>query len=330
MPAEEMRRLVGTLGSQLRAASTLALPPIPAATRMLVCGMGGSGIAGDYLSLLADRAGASAWTHKAYGLPGSALRERPLVVAMSYSGGTEETLSAVEEAESAGLDVVVVGSGGILLDRAREHGAPVVEIDGNMPPRAAFGLLLGTAVRIADVSGVVPGLAGDLGEAAGVADEMCRDWDPAMDLASGLAGRIVAVYGSVGPTGPVTRRWKSQINENAKTPAWWSLFPELDHNEILAWSGQPELSRRVGIVTLYDRDDPVQIRRRIEYTSAVTAGTVDWVGSVHSRGRSLLARMVSLTVMGDMVSVALAEQHGVDPVPIDAIEDLKRRMREDP
>jgi glucose/mannose-6-phosphate isomerase len=328
----DMRDLVDGLADQLRWASSLTPVGIPAAGEILVCGMGGSGVSGDYLARIADPAGRRVTVSKGYGLPGWAASARPLVIAVSFSGNTEETLTAVTGAEAAGLEIVAISTGGELTAWAEERGRPLVAVPEGPQPRAALGWMLGAAARVAEAAGVLSGTAADLEEAAAVVDTLTRGpgWPLAADLAAGLAGRVVVVYGSEGLTSAVAGRWKTQINENAKSPAWSSVFPELDHNEIEAWTGAPELGTDVvGIVVLRDEAEPEAVERRIRITREVTQTDVRWVGEVRSQGRSALARMMSLTVVGDMVSVELAAALGVDPMPVDAIEDLKLRLRED-
>lgn len=328
-----MRSLVSGLGSQLRSAASIALPALPDANELLILGMGGSGISGDYLAQIASAHGARISGHKSYGLPGWAGTRRPVVLAISYSGNTEETLSGVEAARGLDLAVVAVTTGGALGEVASTEGWPVVNVPGGLQPRAALGHLLGTAAMIAAGSGLIPSPAPDLEEAADLVDSLTEadgaGWALASDLAADLSTRAVIVYGSTGLTAPVAQRWKAQINENAKRPAWFSVFPELDHNEIVGWAADPGVNRRLGIVTLTDRDDGARVSSRMRITREVTAGDVDWIGEVRSQGESPLARMLSLTAVGDMVSVALAEASGIDPMPVAPIEDLKNRLREE-
>lgn len=332
MSGIDMWEMTATLGEQLRAAARREPPEVPAASTALVCGMGGSGISGDFASVLAEVHGRRVAVHKGYGLPRWAREERPQVVAVSYSGNTEETLEAAREAATAGLDVVAVTSGGELAELAAESGWPCLQVPGGLQPRAALGHLLGAVLAAGEAAGWLPSQRQALSEAADLVDSLHAQGSTgralATDLADALDGRIVVVYGSVGLTAPVAQRWKTQINENAKWPAWWSLLPELDHNEIVGWSSLAHLTRRVvGIVTLTDHADHPQVALRHRLTQRLTSGEVAWVGEVTSLGESELARMMSLVAVGDLVSLELAGRAGVDAAAVEVIERLKQLMR---
>jgi glucose/mannose-6-phosphate isomerase len=331
---ELMRSAVAGLAGQLRWGSGLSVPAVPSARSVLVCGMGGSGIAGDFAREVASAHGRRLDVHKGYGLPGWAGSEEGLlVVALSYSGNTEETLAAVEAALSAGVPIAGVSSGGTLAELATRRGFPLVTVPGGLQPRAALGFLLSALLQVLAGAGVLPDPRADLDEAASLWDQLAGQGGQAeglaADLADALDGRIAVVYGSNGPTAPAALRWKTQINENAKWPAWWGLFPELDHNEIVGWQGLADLTRRrVGIVVLRDRDEHGQVEARVRLTGELTSADVSWVGDVWSQGSSMLARMTSLVAVGDLVSLELASRAGVDPVPVDVIEGLKRGLAE--
>ena len=332
MSYEQMKAMVAGFGDQLRWAGDLEPVAVSRASQILVAGMGGSGISGDFAAALADT---PVFVNKSYGLPGWAAQAADLlVVAMSYSGNTEETLSAAETAASQGLTPAVVTGGGTLAAWAADHGWPSVTVPGGLQPRAALGYLLGALLHLLNAAGAASVGRRDLFAAADIADSISGQegsgWTLAADLAQGLEGRIVAVYGGGGITSPVAQRWKTQINENAKWPAWYSDLPELDHNEIVSWASLASLTRaHVGIVTLRDRAEPPGVAARFRHTAEITGRDVAWVGEVWSQGDSALERMVSLASMGDLVSLELARLLGVDPVPVDAIENLKRKLKEE-
>jgi glucose/mannose-6-phosphate isomerase len=327
-----MQRMVATWGEQLRWAGQLAWPAGPSLDQVLICGMGGSGISGDFAAAVCPK---PVRVHKAYGLPAWATVSRAPVLAVSYSGNTEETLSAVEAARAAGLRLAAVGSGGRLLELARSEGWPFVEVPIGLQPRAALGYLLGGVLSLLGGWGLSSINVNHLNAAAEVADSIVEKTSPASHEVSNLAGnlqdRIVGVYGSEGLVAPAAQRWKTQINENAKWPAWWSLFPELDHNEVVAWSSLSHITRdRVAVVALRDRDEGPRVAARVRITASVVDRDVSWAGEVWSRGEHPLERIVSLAVMGDLVSLELARLAGVDPVPVDAIEELKQKLAEEP
>jgi glucose/mannose-6-phosphate isomerase len=328
-----MRDLVATLPDQLRWAADLQVPPFSTdAGEALVTGMGGSGIAGSIAAVVADDVGARVGVHKSYGLPGWAHRVRPLVVAVSHSGDTEETLDAVAAGEDAGLELAVVTTGGVLAARAGETGRSLVVAPAGPQPRAAVGYLTGGTLRTLQAAGLLPDQAPALREAADVVEMLLGDGDGpgvalAEDLADALAGRFSVVYGATGGGAVAANRWKTQINENGKAPAAWAELPELDHNEIEAWAAFPDLSLgSVGVVFLHLSDQHPRIAARFRITRELLEDRVGIAGEVHAQGEHLLARLFGLIVVGDLVSVAIAERSGVDPMPVDVIQNLKRRL----
>ncbi|MGH9166545.1 MAG: bifunctional phosphoglucose/phosphomannose isomerase [Acidimicrobiia bacterium] len=320
------------LPEQLRWAVALEVGEVPRAGSALVIGMGGSGISGDFAAQAADRGGRLVDVHKGYGLPGRAAVQRPLVVAVSYSGDTEETLSGVEEARELGLPVTAISTGGELSRLAERHGWPWVSAPGGLQPRAAVGYLTGAVLRVLAAGGVLPDQRPVLVEAAALLDELLGpDEDGAAvelagDLAEGLAGKVPVIYGGRGVAEVAAQRWKTQFNENAKIPAFWAVLPELDHNEIEGWAWSPA---RFGLVFLRDWDDDPRLGRRFELTAEALGGQPPLVGEVWAQGEGIVARMLSLAVVGDLTSVLMAELAGVDPDRVDVLEGIKRRMGEE-
>jgi glucose/mannose-6-phosphate isomerase len=155
-------------------------------------------------------------------------------------------------------------------------------------------------------------------------------WALAADLAAGLKGRAVIIYGATGLTAPAALRWKTQINENGKWPAWVGLLPEVDHNEIVSWASLADVTQEhVGIVTLRDESESTPVTARFDHTARLTSQSVPWVGEVWSQGVSPLERMMSLCAMGDLVSIEIARAAGVDPMPVEVIEKLKGLLAEE-
>ncbi|MEX0698456.1 MAG: bifunctional phosphoglucose/phosphomannose isomerase [Acidimicrobiia bacterium] len=330
----DMLSQIRTLGDQLRWARDVELPPIPSATDILVAGMGGSGIAGDFVAALASPGQGRVAVHKGYGpLPGWALDRKPLLIAISFSGNTEETLDIVGAASGTVIPIVTLTTGGELNRITGENGWPTIAVPGGIQPRAAVGYLFGAVARVVSAAGVIPDQGSALLEAGDAADRATTEGSPswllAADIAQGLAGRIPIIYGGGPLSGAAAQRWKTQINENAKTPSWWSVLPELDHNELVGWEAMPQLTNRhLGVVALTDATDHPRVKDRLAHSRALTQGAVPWVAEVAAEGETPLARLMSLVVVGDLVSLMLAETAGVDPVPVDTIEKLKRLLTE--
>jgi glucose/mannose-6-phosphate isomerase len=296
--------------------------------------MGGSAIGGDLLRTLAEpTAPVPVQVVRGYALPGW-VDARTLVVASSYSGGTEETLSAFEEARARGAVRVVVASGGELLVRAEGEGLHRVAIPGGLQPRAALGYSLGVLLRLGRALGLLPLPDEAFEEAAGAAARRAQAYasgegNAARDLAEKLHGRLPVVYSGTGLLEAVNLRWRTQLNENAKVLAFGNLFPELDHNEIVGMEATPEeILGRVAVVALRDRDDHPQVRRRFAVTREIVENRVALWHEVEAEGESRLGRMLSLVQLGDWVSYWLAMAQGVDPTPVESIQRLKATLAE--
>jgi len=327
-----MRELIADLPAQLRWAADLEPPRVSPAAEALVLGMGGSAFAGSVAALVAEQAGRRATVHRSYGLPPWAAAARPLVVAVSYSGGTRETLDALQAARVAGLTLAMVSGGGEMATLAAAEEYPLVQVCAPPPPRAAAGCLAGAVLRIFEAAELVPPQSDGLREAADVAEGLLGDGaGPAValadDLAAALDHRVALIYGGEGLGALAAYRWKTQINENAKAMAYCSALPELDHNEVEAWSAYPGIARdRMGVVWLRDPTEDPRVARRADVTRDLLAGRVGSAGEVHAQGEGILARLFSLVVVGDLVSVSLAERAGVDPVEVAVIASLKNQL----
>lgn len=327
-----MLDLVATLPEQLRWAAEAEVPELAPAESAIVAGMGGSGIAGDVAAVVAGSEGRRVTVHKSYGLPGWVGTGAELVVAVSHSGNTEETLDAFAAAGEAGLDRAAVSVGGELAAAAAAAGVGHLGIPDSPQPRAAFGRLAGAVLRVLESASVVAAQGAGLLEAADVIEDLLSG--PAHEEADRIAARLdrhlTVAYGGAGLGAVAASRWKTQINENSKAPAYWAVLPEANHNEIVGWSAYPELTASaVVVVFLDDAGDHDRIRLRSRVTRDLMEDLVPVAGVVESRGKGVLARLFSLAVIGDLVSVRLAELAGVDPVPVDVIEDLKKRLADE-
>ena len=293
------------------------------AAGLLVCGMGGSAIGADLAAAaLGDRLTRPVHTVRGYALPSWATPEWT-VLCSSYSGGTEETLACFEAAQALGARRIVVSTGGPLVDGAREAGLPVVGLPGIFQPRAAVAYMFTAVAEVAALAGAAPRVHTEIDTAAAFLSEQSEALQAqAAEIAAQLAGAFPVVYGS-DLTAPVARRWKTQVNENAKLPAFFSPLPEADHNEICGWGSS---QGRLAAVFLADSDQHPRVRRRIELTAAAVTDAGATAVSVETAGETRVARLLWATMLGDLVSLEIAKALGVDPLPIEPILKLKEAM----
>jgi glucose/mannose-6-phosphate isomerase len=309
------------------------LPDASSVTAVAVCGMGGSGVAGDFLgALYRDRLTVPLEVVKGPELPAFCGREA-LVLCSSYSGGTQETLRCFEEASERGCRLVAVTSGGELADRSRDRGVPVVSLPGGAPgPRAALGFLLLGALGALESMGLVPAATGDLKESATVLDALAKELGPgapdnrAKDLAAWIDDRVPVVWGADGIGSVAATRWKTELNENAKIPAFAASLPELDHNEVVGWS-EGAGKGFVVIALRHDGEHP-EVAKRFPASLEIAESSGAEVREVTAAGQSALARLLSLVVIGGSTSVYLGVLRGFDPTPVEAIVRLKAVLEE--
>ena len=291
---------------------------------VVICGMGGSAIGADLAAAaIGLRAQAPITTIRGYELP-EWIGSETLVVCASYSGNTEETLHCFEHAGSRGAPRVAVTTGGKLAEAARAAGdVPVIGVPSGMQPRAAVVYGTVTSLLCAELAGAAPSVRGEIEEAAAVAREIVEDHDEAKQLAEAIGDRIPVVYG--GPTSvAAARRWRGQFNENSKRPAFFGDLPEAHHNEVVGWYHAND--RLFGLILETDHDHE-RIGRRIDVTEEVLREAGVQARRVRARGGSPVAQVMSLVLLGDLVSVQLALLDGVDPTPVEEIEGLKRRLQ---
>jgi len=305
--------------------------PVDAPGGLVVAGMGGSA-SGARLAVgaLGPRLTRPFVVADGYSLPGWT-GPSTLVLASSYSGNTEETLSAYEQAVSRGAPRMVATTGGALAARAREDGVPVVPIPGGFQPRAAIGYSLVAALEAAALGGAAPSLRDEIEAAADLAEALAAEWGPegeesseAKAIARALHGTVPVIAGAeVGAA--AAYRWKCQFNENAQLPAFASALPELSHNEVVGWESARELGR-FSYVSLEDPNAHERNRLRAELTTEIASAGADPVVRVEARGASRVERLVSLVLLGDLVSIYAAVLRGADPVEIPAIDSLKASL----
>ena len=292
------------------------------AAGLIVCGMGGSAIGGDLAAAaLGNRLAGPLLTVRGYELP-SWVTPEWTVLCSSYSGNTEETLACFAAAEALGARRVVASTGGALAGGARETGVPVIGLPGLLPaPRTAVAYMLVCAAEVAALAGVAPRVHTEIDAAATFLAEQSGDLQAqAAGIAERLGGSTPVVIGA-DLTAPVARRWKTQINENAKCPAFFAELPEANHNEICGWDGDA-----FSAVLLEDAGQHPRLRRRFELTGEAIGSAGATVVRLEARGETRIARLLWTTMLGDLVSLKLAEARGVDPLPVEAIEGFKAAL----
>jgi glucose/mannose-6-phosphate isomerase len=321
--------------AQCRAA--MRLEPRPSLPRrrpslIVVAGMGGSASAGDLLSAVAaQRADVPIVVHRGYGLPAMG-NPNTLVIASSYSGDTAEVLSAVDIAIARKIPTVAITTGGRLGQLATEHGLPQVALPPGLQPRMAIGYLFFPALSLLQASGIEAASEAEIAEALEVMDGLAVElgagrptsMNEAKRLAVAIADRMPVIYG--GPdTGPIAYRWKTDVEENAKTFALAGSLPEMNHNEIEAWRAPSATA--LHLVLLRDRGEPQEIARRFTVLRDLVGGAAGGVSEAWSRGQGRLARLLSLVYVGQWTSYYLALLRGVDPWSVPMLDEIKRRMR---
>jgi glucose/mannose-6-phosphate isomerase len=307
------------------------LKPHDATGGLIVAGMGGSAVGGALArAALGDRALRPIVITRDYGLPPWTAPDST-VLCSSYSGNTEETLAAYEAAGAVGAHRIVATTGGKLAAAARSDGVPVIPLPGGFQPRAAVGYALVVALEVAGLAGVGERLHSEIDIAAARTEELVANWGPGgrqddfpKDLARGLRGTVPQIAGS-GLTSPIAYRWKCQFNENAKLPAFSNELPELDHNEIVGWQSASDLGR-FSAVFLDDSDLHPRIRQRIELTRGLIAAEGAATFRIESVGATATERLLSLVLLGDLVSLYLAVLRGIDPGPVAVIDRLKSAL----
>ncbi len=302
---------------------------------VVFCGMGGSAAAGDLVAeAFAEETPIPLEVHKGYRLPAWVGRDT-LVICLSYSGDTEETLAAYDEAVSRGAFVIAITSGGELRDRAVRDDKHVLLVPGDAPqPRAAIGSLTGACWGALVAAGVLEEPAGEVGEVVNdvvAVEEGAANGVPIRSRAQQVAGfvgsRIPVIWGSEGVSWPAAWRWKAAFNENAKIPAFASSLPELSHHEVAGWTkGHADA---FCLIMLREPGEHRSVQARLDATlPEIRAADVEVMEVSAEHGSSPLARGLELMLVGDVTSAYHAIERGIDPAPIEAIARVKARLSE--
>jgi glucose/mannose-6-phosphate isomerase len=309
--------------------------PLAADVRaIVVTGLGGSSIAGDLLrSYLHPECRVPVIVNRNYGLP-AFVGPQTLVYVVSYSGDTEETLSAFEAACARGAKILAITSGGRLAQLADQARVPCVQVNGDLPPRATLGYLFTSMLVILARLGLIADQKAPLAETLEVLRELGAQYRPGIEtfrnlpkaLARDLHGTLPLIYGVQDFSDVVAYRWRTQLNENSKVLASHQAFPELNHNEVVGWQGPLHDALAVWVVLLRDAQEMGRMAQQIDITKAFLQERAAGITEVWSQGHSRLARLFSLLYTGDFTSYYLALLRGVDPKPVEAIDRLKQQL----
>ncbi|MCS7124163.1 MAG: bifunctional phosphoglucose/phosphomannose isomerase [Candidatus Bathyarchaeota archaeon] len=300
---------------------------------IIVAGMGASAIGGEILKDWGQGTLAIPLeVCRGYTLPAYA-NEETIAVILSYSGETEETLSCLFNAIEKKCNVFCVSSDGTMLKMAEKLKIPVLQVPEGIPPRAALPYLFTPLLVFLEKLNLISNVKEEISEAIKVLEHVCSENSPekplrinfSKKLAVNLEGTIPLIYG-FGFYRSVAQRFKQQFNENSKIPAFWNVFPELNHNEIVGWENAEKLAKSFSAVLIRDENEPTEIKSHIAATKEILNDEGIETYEVWGKGRGKLAKMLSTVLIGDFTSVYLAILRGVDPTPVRTISELKEKI----
>lgn len=311
----------------------VSFKPVKEIRNVVLAGMGGSALPGVFLG---------SWPgmtvpfeiRRNYNIP-DYVNENTLFISSSHSGNTEETLAALDEAETKGAQIVVIASGGKLLERAEQAGYPICRIPGGIQPRMCSFFFLSAFMQIMEPIDLVPkGSLDELRAAASWLSGQTANWladvptatNPAKQLAQELMGKSVVVY-----SGPklfaAANKWKICMNENAKNVAWCNQLPEFNHNEFIGWSSHP-IDKPYAVIDLRSTLEHPRVQKRFEVTARLLSGKRPAPEVVEVKGETLIQQLLWASNMGDFVSLYLAILNGLNPTPVDLVENFKVALSE--
>lgn len=299
---------------------------------VVISGMGGSAIGGDTLnSYLREKLKIPAIVNRNYSLP-AFVNEKTLTIVISYSGNTEETLASLNEAHEKGSKLIVITSGGTIEEFCSLNSIPIIKIKGGLQPRESLGYIFIPLLILMEKTGFIESQHREISETVELLKILSKGYSPespendAKRLAVDIHGKIPLLYGIYGLTDSITLRWKCQFNENSKIPAFYNLFPELNHNEIEGWNTHHDLGRNFFIILLRSTDENENLAKQIEITKSILDERCGGIREVWGRGNGKLSQIFSLIYLGDFVSFYLAILNGIDPTPVKNIEKLKNQL----
>lgn len=324
-----MKDLIEGFTRQLREALEISekaelSAPVNEIRNVIINGMGGSGIGGNVaLEAIAPEVRIPVTVNKDYALP-HYVNKHTLVIISSYSGDTEETITAFEEANEKGAKVVCITSGGEIASIAQRKNIDHIILPGGLPPRAAVGYSLAQLLHILNFHYIISAAyKKEMSDAIELLNsEKDKIMDDAKETASMLSGKLPILY-STAKMESVALRFRQQLNENSKMLAWHNVFPEMNHNELEAWKKK---NQELAVIIFRNETDHARTARRIDVSKKIFEQYTPNIREIHSKGNSLLARMLYLIHWGDWVSYFIAGLDRTDIMDISAINYLKKEL----
>lgn len=323
-----MKKLVENFPNQLKEAYEIAskavLSPKNNIQNIIVTGLGGSGIGGTIVSeLVADTCSVPVTINKDYFLPGF-VNTHTLVIISSYSGNTEETLQAMEQALSKNAQIICVTSGGKVSEIAKQNKLDVITIPGGNPPRSCIGYSLVQLIKIFTHYNFAPAkLMDDVMKSINLLESNQNHIkDEALKISKTLVNKIPVLY-SLGSCEGVSVRFRQQINENSKMLCWHHVLPEMNHNELVGWTTKND---SLFVITFHTSFDYERTKKRYEICRPIFEKYSSGVTDVVAKGQSKLEQFMYLINIGDWISVYIAEIKNIDPVEVNIINHLKNEL----
>ncbi len=287
-----------------------------------VVGMGGSGFTGDLLSVYLHDVAIPVHVVKDYKLP-KYLSKKTLVVVISYSGNTEETISAYRSAVRRGYRIVAISSNGKLKELCKMNKTPFIEIPSGIQPRISVPYLFLPLLNVLSYSGIIDdqekSIKNTIKHLKNVAKEIEENGKV---LSRKVKGKIPIIYSSQKMMA-IAEKWKTDINENAKTHAFYNVFPEFNHNEICGYENP---NGNFYVIIISDTDDNTKIKDRIKVFKKVMRKYDVEITQIEITGKDFLTRLLSTIWMGQFLAYYLALEYEVDPTPVKIIEDFKKQL----
>ena len=309
-------------------------------SNIVFSGLGGSAIGADFVrSYLTYEMPVPIFVNRHYQLP-RFVDDKTILIVSSYSGDTEETLSALAQGIKQKARILAITSGGELTRLAQKHSFPVIKIPGGLSPRAALGYsVVPLLVALSKIGFVRVYRPEEVVEAINLIQKLAEsqygiavsfEKNPAKQLAAACFKKYPIIYSGTDYFDVVALRWRGQIEENAKALASHHVLPEMNHNELVGWQNPKGILKESVVIFLRDLADHKRVQMRMNLTKGVIERYAGKVVEFSSQGKGLLARMFSLIYLGDWLSFYLAALYQVDPTPVEVIQHLKSELAKEP